>query len=375
LEDQMRGILAAVAWVSLTVCATAQTLRDNFDFSPVDTMKWQTRQVRLNQVRFFSPGRCGAAAIAVAAKQGDGGTDCGEGEDCQRAELRTNNVAWPPYDGRDVWFSFSFRVNGSVPATGSARTVIGQWKAPGDDSPIVAQRFDNGVFHITVQDKDRRRVIAQAEGDPDKTRKVQQLLAQLDPNNADVFTGIKSLRALFQLRRDVPGLSGRFLSNNLLGALSTRIDNRTSARDLARELKIPSEALVSAFGDLAFVAEPERYVGAADIEITPESNRLLPDPRRGLVDMVYRIRGGRTDNEYGPRSKGEVEVWANGQKIVSVRGNVGYVLRVENRVELIGPYFKFGVYRTRIPGELELQFDEFTQTTQQSDLPEICSKQ
>lgn len=370
----MRGPLAAVAWLSLTICPTAQTLRDTFDFAPVDTTKWQTRQVRPNRIRFLSPGRCGPAAIAVMAKQGDGGADCGEGEDCQRAELRTNNDAWPPYDGRDVWYSFSFRVNGSVPATGSARTVVGQWKAPGDDSPFVAQRFDNGVFHITVQDKDRRRVIAQAEGDPDKTRKAQQLLAQLDPNNADVFTGIKSLRALFQLKQDAPDLMARIFSNNRLGALSARVDSRPDARELARELKIPSQELVSAFGNFAFVAEPERYVGAADVEITPEANRLLPAPRRGWVDMVYRIRGGRTDNEYGPKSKGEVEVWANGQKIVSVRGNIGYPLRLENPVALIGPYFKFGVYRSRIPGELELQFDEFTQTTERSDLPQICSK-
>ena len=108
------------------------------------------------------------------------------------------------------------------------------------------------------------------------------------------------------------------------------------------------------------------------IEIIPEANRLLPDPRLGWVDMTYRIKAGRTDNEYGPREMGELDIWANGLKIVSVRGNIGYTLRLENPVELIGPYFKFGLYRARTPGSFDFHFDEFSQARARAGLAALC---
>ena len=195
---------------------------------------------------------------------------------------------------------------------------------------------------------------------------------QVGPNNRAVISGITSLQALYQLQHSVPGLAGHFFSNTLRGVLERRTNANAQANALARELKLPSGEIVTAVGELSFVAEPERYVGSSDLEIIPEANCRLPDPRKGWVDMVYRIRGGRTDNEYGPRSKGELEVWANGQKIVSVRGNIGYSLRLENPVELVGPYVKFGLYRARQPGEFEFQLDEFSQAPTRSELAKTC---
>jgi hypothetical protein len=288
----MRTLVLMVACLGLMEGVLAQSLHDTFDASTLDATNWLTLQVRPDQMRFTRPGRCGSAAIAILTKHQDGGKNCPEDEDCQRAELRTSKAAWPPYDGRDVWFAFSFRVSGDVASTGSARTVIGQWKAPGDDSPYVAQRFDNGVFHITVQDNHARRVVAQTEGDPDKTLEAQRLLSQLDPNNRAVIAGISSLQALYQLQHAMPGLAGHFFSNTLRSALERRTSDNAEANALARELKLPSGQIVTAVGELSFVAEPERYVGSSDLEIIPEANRLLPDPRKGWVDMVYRIKGG-----------------------------------------------------------------------------------
>ncbi|MGO7653651.1 hypothetical protein ACC679_01630 [Rhizobium ruizarguesonis] len=82
---------------------------------------------------------------------------------------------WPTF-GEEVWYSISFKITGDVPSVGSARSVIGQWRGPGDSSPMIAQRFDNGVFHIAVQDNDGRRVIAKAEGAPDALLSAQNLL-------------------------------------------------------------------------------------------------------------------------------------------------------------------------------------------------------
>ncbi|MHC2220873.1 hypothetical protein [Rhizobium leguminosarum] len=89
--------------------------------------------------------------------------------------------------------------------------------------------------------------------------------------------------------------------------------------------------------------------------------------------MVYRIKPGRTDNEYGPRRPGEIDIWANGQKIVSVRGNIGATLRKNDPRPLVGPYFKFGTYRLRIPGTFHFQFDEFSQASTRAGLGQICA--
>jgi hypothetical protein len=79
-------------------------------------------------------------------------------------ELRETKAAWPPF-GDEGWYAFSMRRDADVPSIGSANSVIGQWKAPGDDSPFVAQRFDDGVLYVTAEDNGRRRPVAQTEGD------------------------------------------------------------------------------------------------------------------------------------------------------------------------------------------------------------------
>lgn len=88
--------------------------------------------------------------------------------------------------------------------------------------------------------------------------------------------------------------------------------------------------------------------------------------------MIYRVKPGRMDNEYGPRRLGEIEVWANGRKIVSVKGNIGATLRKDNPLPLTGPYFKFGIYRLRQPGTVRLGFDEFEQSPNRDMFAELC---
>ena len=121
----MRTLVGAIAVAIISSAVAGQTLRDDFDAAVLDTNKWSTSQIRPHQIRFSRPGRCGPAAIAILTRDGDGGINCAEGGDCQRTELRTSKAAWPSYDGKDVWFSFSFRINANVPSTGSARTIIG----------------------------------------------------------------------------------------------------------------------------------------------------------------------------------------------------------------------------------------------------------
>lgn len=370
----MRVVIAAVTLTIAPILATAQTLHDDFDAGPLNSKKWLRHQIQHDQLRFSEPGRCGASAITVLTRSTDGGLDCPEEEVCQRAEVRNARVTWPQYDGREVWYAFSFRIDGKVPSTGSARTVIGQWKAPKDDSPFVAQRFDNGVFHITVQDNDTRRVVARAEGDPDRMLLAQQQLSQLDAEDPNTVQKVQSLQALYLLKHDRAGVFSQFFSSKLQTALQEKSGDAPETKELSEALGLPS-ALITTFKDLWFVAEPKKYLGRSDIKIIPEGKRLLPDPRKGWVDMVYRIKGVRLDNEQGPKSKGELDIWANGQKITSVRGNIGYKLKIGDKIDLVGPYFKFGLYRAKVPGDVGFPFDEFSQAPSKGELAPLCGSE
>ncbi|HTO33041.1 MAG TPA: heparin lyase I family protein [Pararhizobium sp.] len=358
----------------LSLAATplaAQTLSDDFDAGSLGSGKWSTQQILSRQMTFEKAGRCEATAMVIRTTEEDGGIECDD--DCQRAELRTIKSSWPIF-GDEVWYAFSFRVEGNVPPIGSTRFVISQWKGPGDSSPMLAQRFDNGVFHITVQDNETRRVVAQAEGDYEAVLSAQNLLGKLDPNDGETVDAVKALQSIDQLIKSQPELSKELFDQTLLKGLEAEKPT-SDTKEISKALGLKNSELVSQFSAFSFVANPEKYLGEAEIDIIPEGNRKLPDPRKGWVDMVYRIKPGRLDNEYGPRQKGEIDIWANGDKIVSVRGNIGAKLRADLPLELRGPYFKFGTYRLRIPGTFDFKFDEFSQAPTRDELVVACDPQ
>ncbi len=50
-----------------------------------------------------------------------------------------------------MFYGFSMWIDrASAPLGDDTRLVIGQWKAPIDDSPFVAQRFTGGRYHVTL---------------------------------------------------------------------------------------------------------------------------------------------------------------------------------------------------------------------------------
>lgn len=92
----------------------------------------------------------------------------------QKNELRLWVEDWPQASA-GTWFSIRFRIEGEIDHCGSMRWVGGQIKAHGkDESPFIAQRFDNGIFHVTIEGPHRlanrmeRVIVAKAPGDPDR---------------------------------------------------------------------------------------------------------------------------------------------------------------------------------------------------------------
>jgi hypothetical protein len=68
----------------------------------------------------------------------------------ERAEIWESFDLGPTF-GDDLYYGFSMWIDrDSAPLGDDTRLVIGQWKAPIDDSPFVAQRFTGGFYHVTL---------------------------------------------------------------------------------------------------------------------------------------------------------------------------------------------------------------------------------
>jgi Polysaccharide lyase len=176
--------------------ACGASLTDGFESGEPSDHVWERCKVDENYLRAVAPGARGSRqAMGLRADEAledtnncdeDGGRDLlgpslffAEGarpaapERTQRNEARVLKEHWLAW-GSDTWYGFSFRIDPTnpIPTRDSTRWVVGQWKQESGDSPVVAQRFDNGVFHVSVQDGDCRCYVALAPGDPDALRLV-----------------------------------------------------------------------------------------------------------------------------------------------------------------------------------------------------------
>jgi hypothetical protein len=105
---------------------------------------------------------CDSAIIQMAIAAGE------EGRCIQRQELRFQSQYTHAAD-EPFTYKLRFRMPAVIQDTrNSVRWVTAQWKqepispAYSDPSPVLAQRFDDGVLHVTVQDGDCRCRVASA---------------------------------------------------------------------------------------------------------------------------------------------------------------------------------------------------------------------
>ncbi|WP_299809469.1 heparin lyase I family protein [uncultured Roseibium sp.] len=212
----------------------------------------------------------GPSMIAPDIQNLESRCEDGDSDKVQRNELRLLQKKHV-HDVTDPhWYTLRFRTRGAPPPCGSSRWVMAQWKyqaASGwphefSQNPFLAQRFDNGVFHITVQNDRCRCMVAMTDGDPDRISDEQSLRAAPE---GDVRQALKKSRPLKCTR------SGK-------------------------------------------ICTPEDFtVWTVDGGAPP----LLPDPQKGWVTMSYRIKALGEE-------QGEIDIYANGRFIVRVSGHVGY---------------------------------------------------
>lgn len=352
-------MMTALGALCLVGAVHAATLVEEFDGPGLDLDTWNPCQADADRLLFFERETAGGTrtflvnridprrdnencyrkmlhALLIGSLNLDIGADLGDslvpstaGDHCtfpetrdgeprvQRNELRLRDPRHLHDLDEAHYYQFVFRYRDGhgiapFPDCGSSRWVNAQWKyndatrpAGIDESPFLAQRMDNGVFHVTIQNGHCRCMIAKAEGDPHRRR-----------------AGMPSPLAAF-----LPGDTLRRIRPLSCEWSASVIPARDSVCS-------PSALSVHAFSDNG---EPPP----------------LPDPRRGWVNMLYHVQGGRD---------GRIDVYANGRFIVRAEGFIGYPGDHPGRVK-----FKFGTYRDRIPGAAELLVDRICLSTDAAD--------
>jgi hypothetical protein len=278
---QRAGWAACALLALLAGPAAADTdFADAFDEARIDQTRWSFTRLPAERAWLYSDD--GKRVLAIRVK----GTDYDKACACQRIELREAERYRIPF-GEERWYAFSFRMEGQPPASGSQRWVTAAWKQDAEGSPFLAQRFDQGVFHITLESGATRVLLATAR---------------------------IAARSFPQLLRD--------------GLGST----------------------------IAFISDQNLYAGAADVTVEYGDDPILPDPRKGYVDMLYRVKGGLNGD-------GLVEIWANGKFIVRARGTIGVPSAPGAK-----QYLKLGHNRSPMPGTSTIYFDDVRRGASREDV-------
>lgn len=155
----------------VVAAAPRDAVFDGFEAPNLNLSIWDRRQLRPGSYWLddtMSRGRQRSLAITVSP------ADRACGGKCERNEVRLAKRLHIPF-GTDVWYSFSFLLTGDTSNRENTRWVSGQWKQQTGGSPFLAQRFEHGVFHITVQDNSCRVLVAKSSAEHIKV-----------PNTADL---------------------------------------------------------------------------------------------------------------------------------------------------------------------------------------------
>lgn len=242
----------------------------------------------------------GALKLSIKPLCGADMSGCSE-----RAEVWEKTPLRVPYD-RGVWYGFAVKFADPVPQD-DHRYLIAQWKreidpgAEGDFSPFLALRLRQGKLFATVE-------------------------TNYLPPSRDGGTGLAAQCA--------PGETPVWL------------------RPETNQMR----ALVAADG--AWAPEDGSLFHACTDKITLiDRGHPLPRPNSGWIDFAIYTRPG-------PDGSGQIELFANGKWIVTVKGHIGHA----DKGLGINQYFKFGPYRAAHTTEWTLYYDDFRRSPRCEDV-------
>ncbi|MQW85584.1 polysaccharide lyase [Sinorhizobium saheli] len=223
----------------------------------------------------------------------------------ERAEIWEKTELRVPYD-KGVWYGFAIKFADPIPS-GDHRYLIAQWKreidagADGDFSPFLAFRMNFGKLFVTVE-------------------------------------------------------------TNYLPPVSTGPEN-AAARCAAGEVPVwvrpeVNQMRMLVATDGTWKAEDGALFNSCTNAITVTSHgNPLPDPKSGWIDFAVFTKPG-------PDGSGHIEIFANGQPIVTVKGRIGHA----DKGLGANQYFKFGPYRAADTTDWTLYYDDFRRSPRCADV-------
>ena len=159
-----RAVAAGVfSWMAATSAWAGIVISDDFEGEQINLNNWSL--IHMPAKRHWMDAnhkRNGKTSLAIRVKGDDLDKRC----NCQISEIREANAVRLNF-GEEAWYAFSFRVSGRGGDTKEVRWQISAWKQETDGSPFLSQRLDNGVFHITLESRNSRVLIASAQGKPE----------------------------------------------------------------------------------------------------------------------------------------------------------------------------------------------------------------
>lgn len=150
------GLLLVAAAPNAASCAD-MNFEGTFENDKLDNGRWYLKQIHQPFIQQDIV-RSGAHALMLSGKREFTCRPDSAPGNCMRNQIRLYRKYHLPA-GTPAWYGFSLRVEGRVPRQGSIRTVLAEWKEHGGASPFAALRYDNGVFHLSVQDNRCRSLV------------------------------------------------------------------------------------------------------------------------------------------------------------------------------------------------------------------------
>ena len=162
-----RLFLAALFLLAAAVGVAAEPVVDGFDTEPVGPPRWDLRSVTPGRMTVQGDMvRAGAGALRFEVRERDVAQIGGDGEDTERTELREARALWSRF-GETYEYRFSMYVPPDFPIL-DLRLVTAQWKqrckTDCNRSPIVAQRYRQGVLFVTIETPKGRETIGKYDG-------------------------------------------------------------------------------------------------------------------------------------------------------------------------------------------------------------------
>lgn len=231
------GLLLSLAAPSTALCADIE-FEGTFENRKLDDAKWYLKQIHQPVIQQDIV-RSGTNALMLTGKPEFPCSPSRPSDNCMRNQIRLAHK-YRILAGTPAWYGFSLRVEGEVPRQGSIRTILAEWKEQGGASPFAALRYDNGVFHLSVQDNRCRSLVtmgweqaealtattASADIKPNCRDRLKIEAAQPLPNPYGNWVDL----AVFIKRDLVDGIVEVWADGNFIGRVTGPIGNDAKTR-------------------------------------------------------------------------------------------------------------------------------------------------